>query len=271
MTLTLRDIALLEHGSTISLTVGSGQSLCVVGPAASGKSKLLRIVGGKVPADRGDVQRPARVVVPVGCNRKLRPQDLSHKRGSNQAVHATEVLSQLRLWDHRQQVISDLAEPQIAACDLVEAFMGSGGLVVLDGSLDRLDPWTTAGAMRLIWDRCSHGAVVVASTNNLDLVSQFDHVIVLKDHQPVYAGSVSELGSKRGQRTLTVESNRNAGVRALVDPLLVGVSRTESGYKLEPGPGQDHAAKLLREGYGDVKFIVADQKAIAEIILGMIS
>jgi len=53
--------------------------------------------------------------------------------------------------------------------------------------------------------------------------------------------------------------------------MLVGVTRTDTGYRLEPGPGQDHAARLLREGYGDVKYLVADERPISEIILGMIS
>lgn len=177
----------------------------------------------------------------------------------------------LRLWDVRQQTISELPLAQIAACDLVETFMGSGGLVVLDGHLDALDAWTRAGAVKLIRERCRHSSICVVATDQLDLASQFDYLVVLKDHQVVYSGSVSELLSNQGQRTLTVESDRNAGVRALVDPLLIGVTRTDSGYQLQPGPGQHHAAKLLRDGYGDIKFLVSDQKPISEIILGMIS
>jgi ABC-type cobalamin/Fe3+-siderophores transport system ATPase subunit len=271
MTLSLREVALLHHGPVISLDIAAGQTVCVVGPAAAGKGKLLRAMSGQEQVDRGKISRPGKVALPSRCNVRLRPQDLSHKKGSNQAALATEVLSHLRLWDVRQSLISDLLETQIAACNLVEVLMGNGGLIVLDGQLDALDPWTRAGAMKLIRDRCAHGAICVVATNDLSLASQFDFLIVLKEHQSVFHGAVSELTNMRGQRTLTIESERNVGVRALVDPLLVGITRTETGYKLQPGPGQEHTARMLREGYGDVKYVVSDQKSLAEIILAMIA
>jgi ABC-type multidrug transport system ATPase subunit len=270
MALLLRDIALLEHGSTISLTVEPGQTLCVVGPAGSGKSKLLRVIAKNEAPDRGTVGFAGKASIPEPCNRKLRPQDVSHRRGSNRAAQATEVLSQLCLWDVRQNTIAELPSSQIAACDLLETFMGESHLVVLDGDLDRLDPWTREGALRLMRDRCAHGAVFVVATNELEVASRFDWLVVLREHQPVYAGSVGQLAATRGQRTLVIESEKNRGVRALVDPLLVSIARTDSGYKLQPGPGQEHAAKLLRDGYGDVKFLVSDEKPLAEIILDLI-
>lgn len=270
MALVLRDVALLQNGPTITLRLESGQSLCVVGTSGSGKSRLLRFISGQEAPDRGEVQRPQQVATPEPCNRKARPQDLSHRRGENRAVLATEVLSQLGLWEVRQRTIAELPTGLLAACELVETFMGQSELLVFDESLDRLDPWARGGALRLIRDRCNDGATCVASTNILELASQFDHLIVLKDLQPVYVGSVSELCSSRGQRSMTIESEYNTGARALVQSLLVGVTRTEHGYKLQPGPGQEQAARLLREGYGDVKFTVVDQKSIAEIILGLI-
>ncbi|HWA83245.1 MAG TPA: ATP-binding cassette domain-containing protein [Fimbriimonadaceae bacterium] len=270
MALVLRDVALLHSGQTISLRVESGQTLCIVGPSGSGKTRLLRFFSGQEPPDRGEIQRPQQVAEPEPCNRKLRPQDLSHRRGENRAVLATEVLSQLGLWDVRQKPIGELSSGLVAACEVVEPLMSQAELLVFDESLDRLDPWARAGALRLIRDRCNDGAICIAATNLAHMASQFDHLIVLKDSQPAYSGSVSELASTRGQRSLTIESEYNTGVRALVQPLLVGVSRTDKGYKLQPGPGQELTAKLLREGYGDVKFAVADQKSIEEIVLDLL-
>lgn len=271
MAFILSELALVKNGSAISLSLEPGQTLCVVGPAASGKSRLLRVLSGQEAPDRGTVTTAKRISTPDACNRKIRPQDLSHKKGENKALLATEVLSHLGLWEVRQKVISELAPAQIAACDLVALFMSGSELLIVDDHLDRLDPWTRAEALKLLRDRCNEGANCVVSTNQLDMASQFDFLVVMKDHQPLYAGSTSELASLRGQRSLTIESERNVGVRALVEPLLVGVTRTDSGYKLQPGPGQDQTAKLLRDGYGDVKFMVSDQRSLSEIILGMIS
>ncbi len=270
MSLVFDQVGLVKDGPTLSMVLEPGQTLCVVGRASCGKSRLLRVASGAETATRGTVDRPSRLLVPEPCNRKLRPQDLSHTKGANRAQLATDVLSNLGLWDARQKLISELAPAQIAACDLVETFMGASGLIVLDENLDRLDPWIRAQAMQLVRDRCGHGSVAIVATNCLDLVSQFDFVVALKASRPAYAGSVSKLASERSQRSLTIESERTVGVRSLVDSLLVEVARTESGYKLTPGPGQEHAARLLRDGYGDVKFVVSDDRSLAEIILGLL-
>jgi ABC-type multidrug transport system ATPase subunit len=271
MNLLLRDVAFLEHGPTVTLTVEPGQTLCVVGPAGAGKSKLLRVIAKSEPADRGAVGFSGKAVVPEPCNRKLRPQDVSHRKGSNRAALATDVLSQLGLWEVRQKVIGELPPGQIAACDLLEIFMGDARLVVLDGDFDRLDPWARQGALRLMRDCCSRGAIFVVATDHVELAAQFDWLVVMREHQPVYSGRVSELAATRGQRSVTIESERNRGVRALVEPLLVSVARTETGYHLQPGPGQEHTAKLLRDGYGDVKYVVTDEKPLAEIVLELVN
>jgi len=269
MGLVLQEVALARTGAALSLLLGPGHTLCVVGRAGAGKSRLLRVIAGAEEPDRGVIERPDHVAVPEPCNRRVRPQDLSHRRGANKALLATEVLSHLGLWDVRQRIISELAPPQIAACDLVETFMSGAGLIVLDEHFDRIDPWVRMEAVALLTDRCAHGAIGVVATNQLEIASQFDFLAVLKGGQPVYVGSVADLVKSRGQRSLVIESERSMGVRALVDPLLVGVAKTESGYKLTPGPGQEQAARLLRDGYGDVHFVVSDEKSLPEIILSL--
>ena len=39
----------------MSLSVNSGQAICVIGPSGSGKSTLLRCINGLIPVDRGEV------------------------------------------------------------------------------------------------------------------------------------------------------------------------------------------------------------------------
>lgn len=271
MALVLRDIALLEHGATINGSVEAGQTVCVVGPAGAGKTRLLRVLGGQEPPDRGEISLPGVISIPEPCNRKMRPQDLSHKRGANQAAAATEVLSQLGLWDVRQRPISDLGPAHVAACDLLDTFISTPDLIILDGCLDTLDPWARTGVLRLIRSQGSRGAITVVATNHLELATNFDWLVVMREHQAIFVGMAADLIRSQGQRKLTIESERNQGVRALVDSLQVSVTRTDLGYRLEPGPGQESTARLLREGYGDVKYVVSDEKSLPEIILGLIS
>ena len=39
----------------ISMTVNTGEAVCVIGPSGSGKSTLLRCINGLIPVDRGEV------------------------------------------------------------------------------------------------------------------------------------------------------------------------------------------------------------------------
>ncbi len=269
--LRLENVALAEHGPTMSLHVQPGECLCVVGPASSGKSKLLKILSGQLPPDRGVVGGADLAPRPEKIERRTaKPQDVGRRRGDNLASAATLVLSSLNLWDVRQTPVAELSPCQAAACEMVEAFLSHAPLLVFDGQLDAVDAWTRRGALRLIHERLGAGASVVVATDHLELADQFDHVIVLKESRPQYSGSRDALLAQKGQRELLIESERTAGVRALVDPLLVTVARTDTGYKLTPGPGQEHTAKLLREGYGDVKFVVTDNRSLQDIILELL-
>ena len=41
----------------ISLDVGKGEAICIIGPSGSGKSTLLRCINGLVGIDRGEIGR----------------------------------------------------------------------------------------------------------------------------------------------------------------------------------------------------------------------
>lgn len=274
MALTLREVCLLEFGPTLSIVLEPGRSLVVVGPAGAGKSRLLRVIAGREEPDRGQIGRPATIAFPKTVDRALRPQEIGRRRGDGLAAPATEVLSGLRLWEARQTPVSELPAAQAAACELIEPLLEGSELFVLDGLLDRLDPWTQVGALNLLTQRMSAEstprASVVVATNRLELAAWFDFVVVLDGHGLVVAGAVEDLAAEQGQRSLTVETTHHRGARALVGPLEIGVERVDGGYRFGPNPHQDLTAKLLRESYGDVRYLVTEPRSLPEILLDLI-
>lgn len=163
MALTLRELCLLQFGPTLTLELDPGRSLLVVGPAGAGKSRLLRIIAGRDEPDRGQISRPATIAYPKPVDKALRPQEIGRRRGDGLAAPATEVLSGLRLWEVRQTPASELPAAQIAACELIEPLLAGPELLVLDGHLDRLDPWTQVGALNLLTQRMSAASAPRAS------------------------------------------------------------------------------------------------------------
>jgi NitT/TauT family transport system ATP-binding protein len=62
----------------ISLTVRRGEFLCVVGPSGTGKTTLLRLLGGLTPATRGTVEVDGRPIDGPPANVVIVFQDYSH-------------------------------------------------------------------------------------------------------------------------------------------------------------------------------------------------
>jgi hypothetical protein len=61
------------------------------------------------------------------------------------------------------------------------------------------------------------------------------------------------------------------GVRALVAPFEVSVRDTDDGVVMQASEGQQLAAKLLLEGYGDVKLVVLRSPTLEEALLSLFS
>jgi ABC-type multidrug transport system ATPase subunit len=265
----LENFSLVAQGHTISLVVAPGQSLAIFGPAASGKTRLLECIGGEKPA-QGVVHvlaRPA-FASPDDFSKRTKPQTIfRHSLSGGKATHAAEALTACGLWDHRKTPIVQLSPSQRAACELLPCLGVDSRLLVIDGQLDRIDPWTLASVLDALRKRTSLGAAVVAVTNRPELLSQFDLVIVLEALRPLYAGPVEGLLSRGPKAEIEIQSQSPNGVRALVAPFRVHVEQHEDRVIYHTATGQELAAKLLLEGYGDVEFVVVRESTAEQALL----
>ncbi len=271
----LEHLGLLADGPSLTLSVGKGQAISVAGPAGAGKTRLIRVLAGSERAAKGSVRRHGSIAttLDVSLSRRQRVQSLARKGGRmvGTASKAAEILLAMQLWEARNTLIADLSPSQTAACELIEPLSSGSDLVLIDGQLDRLDPWTLRSTLDLIGKLRSTGTAFVIATNRPDLMSAFDALIVLKGGQVRFAGTVDDLLRMGPRHTLHVATENRPGVQALIAPFEVSVKQSAEGVILEAAEGQALAARLLLEGYGDVKFVVVRPPTVEEALLSLFS
>lgn len=261
----LDHVGLLADGPTLSMGIGVGQKVAIMGPASSGKSRLLRVLAGQERPSQGSVALAGQVqwISPGSLSRRSKPNGIAVKEKSvgpgsrrRSLSAATEALIATRLWEDRNRPISELGASQVAASELLPALLGDEPIVLLDGQLDVLDPWTLGSVREALERRLEAGACLVFSTQRPDLAEQCDVVLVLRGERVRFAGPVEELLRQGPPHVFTVTTENQSGVRALVDPFALRVDVTPAGLRIEAQEGQELAARLMLEGYGDVKTVV---------------
>jgi len=263
----LEHLSLRPEGPTLTLSVGLGHSLSIAGPAAGGKTRLLRVLAGHERPALVTVQLRGRAVLAgeAGLPRRAKIQSIARKAAAS-VQQATEVLSGTGLWECRNQSVNELSPSQEAAADLLEPFLSDEELVCIDGQLDVLDPWALRGVLDLMRRQMTNGRTFAVVTNRPDLISEFEALIVLRDSQVRFAGSVADLLRSGPPHEIEVATENQAAVRALIAPFEVRVTLTENGLRLEAPEGQEIASRLLLEGYGDVKYLVVRRPTIEEAL-----
>lgn len=267
----LRAVGLGHQSPVLTLTLSSGQTVAIVGPAGSGKSRLLRILGGRDAPPSGEVKIETTVGWPTPVAEKRHtPQQLARVSGpGSQASRATDALTATRLWEQRQTPVAELSPGQQLACELLPLLSHDDGLICLDGYLDHLDPWALQNTRDLLRKRLAAGAAMAIVTHRPDLVEQCDFVVAVNNGQVVHAGRVQDL-LKRAPHEMEVVTERQQAVRALVKPFEIHITEQKRSMVVKAEEGQSLAAKLLLEGYGDIRYIIHRQPTLEECLLGLI-
>lgn len=264
----LDGLGLLPQGPTLTLGLAPGQSMCIVGPAASGKTRLLRCIQGRERPGQGraDVLDRWAEAGKETLGRRSTPQTLARKWAEKRASEASTALSAAGLWEARAVPIDELSESQLVACHMLQPFAGSERIVFVDGHFDHVDPWTRTSMVGGLRHKLSSGAAAIVVTNRLELCAEFDIVVIMRDCRPLFAGSVEELLRESGESEVTVETRAQKGVRALIEPFEISVKSTAEGLELRATEGQAIAARLLTEGYGDVRMVVVRQPSVEDAV-----
>jgi iron complex transport system ATP-binding protein len=202
----------------VSLTLGAGRVLAVLGANGAGKSTLLRLIyrynrpqTGRVLVDGDDIHRlPARRVAQrVAAVLQEQPTDFAltvaeivalgrapHRRAlagpSAHDLHlVAHALDRLSLQELAQRPLGTLSGGERQRVMVARALAQEPGLIVLDEPTNHLDIRHQLEVLRLVRGL---GVSVVVSLHDLNLVQGFaDDLLVLAQGRPLAFGPVADV------------------------------------------------------------------------------
>lgn len=188
----------------ISLSVGKGEFVVLLGPSGSGKSTLLNIIGGIDTADSGNIRirdknmsdmdekaltsyrrehlgyifqmynlipnLTVRENIEVGAYLSKNPLDID------------EIISTLGLWEHQNKIPSQLSGGQQQRCSIGRAIVKNPDILLCDEPTGALDYNTSKEILALIEEvNHKYGNTVIMVTHNDAIKNMADFVVKLRD------------------------------------------------------------------------------------------
>jgi ABC-2 type transport system ATP-binding protein len=250
-------------------TLRPGACVGIFGPSGAGKTALLRAAVGLDRVRYGHVRRAgdAALAGEPPPSRKLTVETWARKfAGPRGQAQLAEALAATGLWHDRKKAIVALGPSRQASVELLAVLAGRSEILAVDGQFDRLDPWTSEACAQLLAKRLDAGACALVATNRLDWARRFDLISVWRNRSPVFTGAFDDLSQEAGPKVIEVETLRPREAKALCDPFEVRIEETSSGLRIETREDQALAARLLQEGFGNVRAVVSRPRSPADLL-----
>ncbi|GAA2093177.1 ABC transporter ATP-binding protein [Actinomadura alba] len=207
----------------VTLVVGPGKFVAVMGPSGSGKSTLLTLAGGLDAPTRGSVtvegadlgslsatalsavrRRSIGYVfqdlnlIPglTAVENVMLPRELDGVATRKARAQARVALEEVGLTDLADRFPDEMSGGQQQRIAIARALVGDRRLVLADEPTGALDSQTGDDVMRLLRARCDAGAACLMVTHDARHAAWADRVIFLRD------GFIVDAGSRPGPETL---------------------------------------------------------------------
>jgi ABC-2 type transport system ATP-binding protein len=246
----------------VSLSVGSGEIVGLVGRNGAGKTTLMRLVMGIIEPDRGSIDWNDHVVGEADRlrfgympeERGLYPQmRLLEQVGYFARLHGLEAtaataaargwLDRLGLGERTEERLIALSHGNQQRVQLAVALVHDPGLLILDEPFAGLDPEAVESLSETLLGQAEAGKAILFSSHQLELVERVcRRIVVLDAGRVLAAGTLAELRQRLpAQLRLKVNAppdwiRRLTGVQA--------VGEDERGVLLAIEPGADTQAIL---------------------------
>lgn len=190
----------------VDLTIEAGRSVAVVGPSGSGKSSLLRMIGGLDEPTAGAVSIDGVDLVRLssGARRKMRarllahvhqrPMDnlLGHLTALDQVVRVAErrgvgldeslaMLDALGLADRADHLPDQLSGGEQQRLAFARGAVGAPAVIIADEPTAELDTVSTDRVLDAIVRLSGEGITVLVATHDQRVLERVDEVVTLRD------------------------------------------------------------------------------------------
>lgn len=185
----------------IDLEVQRGELLGLIGPNGAGKSTTVKILTGQLLADEGAIFIGGEDILkdPLAARRVTGyvPQDIelypfltgrellelvAAIRGVNEPAREIDtLLERFRLTPAQHRMTREYSEGMARKLSICAALIGSPPLLVLDESLNGLDPRAAAEVKAVIQEELARGTAIVLVSHILDVLERLCTTVVLID------------------------------------------------------------------------------------------
>ena len=215
----------------MSMTVNTGEAVCVIGPSGSGKSTLLRCINGLIPVDRGEVFVGAHAVHQLRTDQQMIAlrKDVSivfqqynlfpHKTALQNIMmapiqvlkqpkqeveaRARELLKKVRLDGKENSYPGELSGGQQQRVAIARALAMRPSVMLFDEVTAALDPETRKEVLVTIRQLVEEGMTSILVTHEMAFAREIAHHVYFTDQGVIVEHGAPEqvFGNPQKQRT----------------------------------------------------------------------
>lgn len=215
----------------MSMTVNTGEAVCVIGPSGSGKSTLLRCINGLIPVDRGEIFVGAHAVHQLRTDQQMIAlrKDVSivfqqynlfpHKTALQNImmapiqvlkqpkqeveVRARELLKKVRLGGKENSYPGELSGGQQQRVAIARALAMRPSVMLFDEVTAALDPETRKEVLVTIRQLVEEGMTSILVTHEMAFAREIAHKVYFTDQGVIVEHGAPEqvFGDPQKQRT----------------------------------------------------------------------
>ena len=253
--------------SDVSLHVAAGERVALLGHNGAGKSSLMKMILGLIPADSGAIAVCGAAPGSTAAREAVAylPENVAFHpalTGQEQIIHylrlrgqspdlALELLERVGLHEAARRRIGTYSKGMRQRVGLAQALIGKPRLLVLDEPTSGLDPVSRRDFYTLLDGLAADGASILLSSHALtEVEARTDRIVILSGGRMVAGGTLADLRRMAALPVALHVTARN-GYATEIAAALPGAIRVGEELRFECAQEEKLAALARITGFGD--------------------